>query len=207
MSDMSEMAMVYERVKQAVLDSGDVVSAKDYERLVKCCAKMVEILETCVHRAEGAKDASFARDIRIYMNLVKGMLEDPFFTNANFRMIDSRNENMSWSDMWQAQRDAQAKVDAENAAKAPKRRGRKAKQTHEQRVEKLRKYQRDYQRKLREKKKAAAQGSFVIIKDSEQPISEQVKQIELRRQQRARKQILMAAVKAKMAQLGKKKGK
>jgi len=209
MSEMAEMAMVYERVKQAMLDSGEVVSAKDYGRLVKCCAKMVEILETCVQRSENAKDNSFARDVRVYMNAVKGLLEDPFFVHAKFKWQDARKESMSWSDMWQAQRDAQTQVDAENAAKTPKKRGRKPTLTAEQKRKKMNEYQREYQRKYREKQKAQKLGlqQFEIVDGKWANPSEALKNTSFAKQQRARKEVLIKSVKAKMAALSRKKGR
>jgi len=209
MSEMAHMAVVYDRVKQAMLESGEVVSAKDYERLVKCCAKMVEILETCVQRSESVKDNSFARDVRVYMNVVKGLLEDPFFVHAKFKWQDARKESMSWADMWQAQRDAQAQVDAENAAKAPKKRGRKPRMTVQQRMEKYRKYQRDYQRNYRKKQKAQKLGlqQFEIVDGKWANPTEATKKTEFAKQQRARKKIMTDAVKAKLKALKQKKGK
>lgn len=202
MSDMATMAETYARVKQAMLDSGEVVSAKDYERLVKCCSKMVEILETCVHRSEGAKDMSFARDVRVYMNIVKGLLEEPFFTNAKFHIQDARKESLAWAEKWEANREAVVRTEKEK----PKRRGQKAKQTPEQRLEKLREYQRNYQRKRREKEKAQKQGFELVTGKWIHPSDAAKKNTEAQ-QQRARKEILVAAVKAKMKHLAKKKGK
>lgn len=205
MSEMANMAVVYDRVKQAMLDSGEVVSAKDYERLVKCCSKMVEILETCVHRSEGAKDMSFARDVRVYMNIVKDMIQDPFFSNAKFHMQDARKESLAWAEKWEANREAFVRTEKEK----PKRRGPKSKFTPQQRLEKLRKYQRDYQKKLREKKKAQKLGlqQFEIVDGKLLNPSEAMKKAEFAKQQRVRKALMVASVKAKMKQLTKKKDK
>lgn len=85
MSEMAEMAAVMARVKQAIIDSGEVVSSKEYERLATCVKRMLSITEECINRIPD-KEASFKRDVRVYMNVVRDLVEEPFFGHAKFTL-------------------------------------------------------------------------------------------------------------------------
>lgn len=233
MSNMAEMAAVYERVKAAVMASGDVVSKRDYERLAKCCAKMVEILEICVHRSEAAKDMSFARDIRIYLNIVRDLLDEPFFEGASFKIKEPVKSKEQLEAEWQAY------VDGINK-RTKKKTGPKSKYTPEEQKARKREYQRLYQKKLRDKLKARRESMLTLqsidklidvvsdkpprrkgrkpfltaeqrrekrreyLRNYKKLQREKKKALEAK-QQRTRKAVMTAAVKAKLKQFAKDK--
>lgn len=198
MSEMAHMASVFAQVKQAVLDSGEVVSSRDYERLAKCCAKMVEILETCAVRIEGARDFSFARDVRIYLNIVKAMLDEPFFAHADFKMKEAAAEKERLSAEWQAYVDS-VKARMPNV-KPRKRTGPVSKYTAEERKQRKRDYQREYQKKLRARIRDEKQQTFSVdgVAGKWMKPSEALKQIAEAKRQHARKQAMTAVIRAKL---------
>ena len=140
------------------------------------------------------------------MNVVKGLLEEPFFTHAKFHWQDAHKESLTWAEKWEANREAVVRVEKEKQAK---KRGRKPTLTAEQKRKKLNAYQREYQRKYREKQKAQKMGlqQFEIVNDKWANPSEALKNTSFAKQQRARKEVLIKSVKAKMAALSRKKRK
>jgi hypothetical protein len=141
MSEMAEMAMVMARVKQAIIDSGEVVSSKEYERLATCVKRMLSITEECINRIPD-KEASFKRDVRVYMNVVRDLVEEPFFGHARFTLKTPQQpkEEFPAEKFWK-NHPAKQQYD----------------RIKEEQKEKKREYKRAYMAKYRAKKKAEEQ--------------------------------------------------
>lgn len=83
---MGAMAELHAQIVAASLETGEVVKVKDYRDLVGCMKSAADMIESLVLELERAKRPPLiCQDARIYLNVLRGHLEDPWINEKAMR--------------------------------------------------------------------------------------------------------------------------